>query len=80
MTRKRPYKSKRERGWLRIENIYNHFEMTKLGISGSIFSMDKMKVDATVAWGTVGSGSLDWKEIYYSSEANSQKFQAKHGR
>ena len=54
--------------------------MTKLGISGSIFSMDKMKVDATVAWGTVGSGSLDWKEIYYSSEANSQKFQAKHGR
>ena len=41
--------------------------------------MDKMKVDATVAWDTVGSGSLDWKEIY-SREANSQKFQAKHGR
>ena len=41
--------------------------------------MDKMKVDATVAWGTVGSGSLDWKEIYWS-KANSQKFQAKHGR
>ena len=40
----------------------------KLGISGSIFSMDEMNVDATVAWGTVGSGSLDWKEIY-SSEA-----------
>ena len=53
--------------------------MTKLGISGSIFSMDKMKVDATVASGTVGSGSLDWKEIY-SSKANSQKFQAKHDR
>ena len=41
--------------------------------------MNKMNVDATVAWGTVGSGSLDWKEIY-SSEAKSQKFQAKHGR
>ena len=54
-------------------------KLKKLDISGSIFSMDKMKVDATVAWGTVGSGSLDWKEIY-SSKANSQKFQAKHGR
>ena len=43
-------------------------KLKKLDISGSIFSMDKMKVDATVAWGTVGSGSLDWKEIY-SSEA-----------
>ena len=30
--------------------------------------MNKMNVDASVAWGTVGSGSLDWKEIY-SSEA-----------
>ena len=45
----------------------------------AIFIMDKMNVDASVAWGTVGSGSLDWKEIY-SSKANSQKFQAKHGR
>ena len=51
----------------------------KLNISGSIFSMDEMNVDATVAWGIIGSGSLDWKEIY-SSKANSQKFQAKHGR
>ena len=41
--------------------------------------MNKMNVDATVAWGAKGSGSLDWKEIY-SSEAKSQKFQAKHGR
>ena len=41
--------------------------------------MNKMDVDATVAWDTVSSGSLDWKEIY-SSEAKSQKFQAKHGR
>ena len=30
--------------------------------------MNKMNVDASVAWGTLGSGSLDWKEIY-SSEA-----------
>ena len=78
MTQKRPYESKREQGWLRTENIKNQFELTKLVFSGLIFSMNKIDVDATVAWDTVGSGSLDWKEIY-SSEAKSQKFQAKHG-
>ena len=74
MTQKRPYESKREQRWLRTEGIWNQSELTKSGISGLIFSVNKTNVDATVAWGTVGSGSLEWKEIH------SQKFQAQQGR